>query len=328
VVEEERMSRIRSHSMWLWVAGGIGLLLLFPVIYPSLFFINTIIEVLINGLFGVSLNLLVGYTGLLSLGHCAFFAMGSYGTGILLQKLSTGVLMAIFSGLVLSGIVAFMMGYLSTRVTRFYFGFLTLAFSQIIFMIIVKWAALTGGFQGLTGGIPKPPIHFFKWFVDISPRFNFYYFTVVFVCGSFVLCKLIIDSPFGWVLRCIRDNPLRAQFIGINIRRYQIAIFTIAGMFGAVSGGLTALNINGCFPEHAEWIKGADPIFMILVGGMKNFAGPIVGAAVLVFLNTFVGWYTRFSTFFLGIILILLVVFARMGIVDFLALRKMTRHRT
>jgi branched-chain amino acid transport system permease protein len=99
-------------------------------------------------------------------------------------------------------------------------------------------------------------------------------------------------------------------------------------MFGAVSGGLTALNTNGCFPEHAEWIKGADPIFMILVGGMKSFAGPIVGAAVLVFLTTFVSWYTRFSTFFLGIILILLVVFARMGIVDFFLLRKVNPHRT
>jgi branched-chain amino acid transport system permease protein len=136
------------------------------------------------------------------------------------------------------------------------------------------------------------------------------------------LLKAVVNSPFGWVLRCIRENAVRAQFIGINVRRYQVAVFIISGMFGALAGGLTALNINGSYPDHAEWIRGADPIFMILIGGMNNFFGPLLGAGVMVFLNTVLTTYTRYSPFFLGVILVLLVTVVRMGIIDFLVLKK------
>jgi len=313
------MRRIGSYSLWIvWI----GCLLLFPLVFPSLFYINNMIEILINALFGVSLNLLIGYTGLLSLGHNAFFGLGSYTMGILLRETSLGIPITVFSLFLLSGVYALFMGYLCTRLTRFYFAFLSLALSQIIYIIIVRWVSITGGHQGLIGGIPKPPIHLIGWAIDIGPRLNFYYFTVFLVCGSFILLKAVVDSPFGWVLRCIRESAVRAQFIGINVRRYQVAIFIISGMFGALSGALAALNINGSYPEHAEWLRGADPIFMILIGGMKNFFGPVVGAAAMVFLNTLLTSYTRYSAFFLGVILIVLVSFARMGIVDLLVLKK------
>lgn len=315
------MKRIRSYSLWI---VSIGFLLVFPLVVPSLFYINNMVEILINALFGVSLNLLIGYTGLLSLGHNAFFAIGSYSAGVLLQHTSFSIPTAFFIGLIFSGIFALFTGYFSTRLTKFYFAFLTLAFSQIIYIIIVKWVSVTGGYQGLTQGIPKPPIHLVAWSFDIVPRLNFYYFTVVLVCGSFILCKMIVNSPFGWILRCIRESPLRAQFIGINVRRYQIIIFVIAGVFCAVSGSLSSLNINGCYPEHADWLKGADPIFMILIGGMKNFLGPIVGAIFLLFINTFLSSITRFSAFFLGVVLIILIIFTRMGIVDLFLLKKET----
>jgi len=299
-----------------------GLLLLFPLFSPSLSYIDNITEILIMALFGVSLNLLLSYTGLLSLGHCAFFAIGSYTTGIFLRESSFSILLALFSGCVLSGIFALFMGYFCTRLTRFYFAFLTLAFSQIIYVIIIRWGRFTGGLQGLIGGIPKPPIVLFEWVIDVSQRLNFYYFTVLLVCISFILCKVITDSPFGWVLRYIRENAFRAQFIGINVRKYQVIIFVIAGIFGAIAGGLSALNINGSYPEHAHWLKGADPIFMILIGGMKNFAGPIVGAGVFIFLNTFISSHTKFLPLFLGMILIFIVIFARMGIVDFFVVKR------
>lgn len=276
---------------------------------------------LINALFGVSLNLLVGYSGLLSLGHCAFFAVGSYTTGILLREASISIPVALMCGSVLAALVALAMGYLCTRLTKFYFAFLTLALSQIVYIVVVRWVSLTGGDQGLIGGIPHPGIRLLGLTVDVSSRLNFYYFTAITVCLSFILCKVIVDSPFGWVLRCIRENQLRTRFIGVNVRKYELGVFTIAGIFGALSGGLAALNINGCYAEHAHWLKGAEPIFMILIGGMKTFAGPIVGAAVLVFLNTIIGAYTRFSALILGAVLIFLVAFARMGIVDFILLQ-------
>lgn len=312
---------MRTRSNLCWIAF-IGFLLLFPVVFSSQAYLNNIIEILILALFGVSLNLLVGYTGLLSLGHCAFFAIGSYSAGILLQRTSLSVPSVFFSGMVLSGIAALVMGYFCTRLTRFYFSFLTLAFSQIIYVIVMKWVSVTGGGQGLIGGIPKPAFHILGWVVDVAPRLNFYYFTVLVTCGSFILCKVIIDSPFGWILRCVRENSLRAQFIGINIRRYQLIIFVVAGIFGALAGGLTALNISGCYPDHAYWMKGADPIFVILIGGMNSFVGPIVGSAVFIFLSTWITPHTRFLGLFLGAILVFISVFARMGIVDFLILKK------
>ena len=321
------MKRIRPY--WVWIAL-IGFLLVAPVIFQSPYYINNMVEILIYALFGVSLNLLIGYTGLLSLGQNAFFGLGSYAMGVLLRETSFGIPATMLGLLFLSAVYAAFMGYFCTRLTRFYFAFLTLAFSQIIYIIIIKWVSVTGGHQGLTGGIPKPPIDVLGWAIDISPRVNFYYFTVAVVMGSFILCKLIVNSPFGWVLRSIRENAVRAQFIGINIRRYQVAIFIISGMFAGLAGGLTALNISGSYPEHAEWIRGADPIFMILIGGMKNFFGPVVGAGVLVFLNTVLTAHTRFSSFLLGIILILLVTFARMGNLDLFALKmgiwRKTKH--
>jgi branched-chain amino acid transport system permease protein len=309
---------IQSRFWWIIL---IVFLLIFPLVSSSLSFLNNATEILIDALFGVSLNLLIGYTGLLSLGHCAFFALGSYGTGILLREASISIPLALIGGAFLAAVVALAMGYLCTRLTKFYFAFLTLALSQIVYIVVVKWVSLTGGEQGLIGGIPHPPIRLLGFAFDISSRLHFYYFTVLLVCGSFILCKMIVDSPFGWLLRCMRENQARTQFVGVNVRRYQLGVFVIAGVFAAISGGLTALNLNGCYADHAQWLKGADPIFMILIGGMKTFAGPMVGAAALVCLNTFIGAYTRYSALILGAILIFLVAFARMGIVDFVLLQ-------
>ena len=314
------MKQIRSYLPWI---VSIGFLLLLPLAFPSPFIINNIIEILIGALFAISLNLLVGYTGLLSLGHNAFLGLGSYTMAILLRQASFGIPATLLGMFLVSGLFALVMGYLSTRLTKFYFAFLTLALSQIVYIAIVRWTSVTGGLQGLKGGIPMPPIHLFAWSMDISnSRLHFYYFTVILVFASFILCKAVVDSPFGWVLRSIRENTLRAQFIGINVRRFQVAVFVISGMFGALSGALTALNINGSYPEQAEWIRGADPIFMILIGGMNNFFGPLLGSVVMVFLNTILTTYTRFAPFFLGVILLLLVTVIRMGIIDFLVLKK------
>jgi branched-chain amino acid transport system permease protein len=314
------MKRIGSY--WLWILA-VCFLVLFPLCFHSLFYINNMIDILIGALFGVSLNLLIGYTGLLSLGQNAFFGLGSYTMGVLLRQTSLGIPLTLLSLMFLGAVYAVFMGYFCTRLTRFYFAFLTLAFSQIVYIIIIKWTSLTGGQQGLIGGIPVPLIHLLPGLsVDIGPRLHFYYFTVVLVVGSFILCKAVVNSPFGWVLRSIRENATRAQFVGINIRRYQIGIFVISGIFTAVAGGLTALNISGAYPDHAEWIKGADPIFMILIGGMKNFFGPVVGAAVMVFLNTFLTSHTRYASFFLGAVMIFIVSSARMGLLDYLFYQK------
>jgi branched-chain amino acid transport system permease protein len=311
------VKRISSYGVWI---VGIGFLVLFPLVFHSLFYINNMIDVLIGALFAVSLNLLIGYSGLLSLGHNAFFGLGSYAMGVLLRQASLGLPLTIVCLMAMAALYALFMGYFCMRLTKFYFGFLTIAFSQVIYIIIIKWTSVTGGLQGLIGGIPVPAINILGLSIDIAAtRLHFYYFVVFVVACSLILCKAVVNSPFGWVLRSIRENAVRAQYVGINIKRYQIAMFVISGMFAAISGGLTALNISGAYPDHAEWIKGADPIFMILIGGMNNFFGPVLGSGVMVFLNTFLTSHTRYASFFLGLTLILIVSFARMGIIDYLA---------
>jgi branched-chain amino acid transport system permease protein len=287
--------------------------------------VNIVSEMLIMALFAVSLNLLIGYTGIISFGHAAFFAFGSYTVGIMLQKFSGTLPLAIptalFCGMIFSGIAAVVIGYFCTRLTAIYFSFLTLAFSQIVYAVIVKWAKLTGGDQGLIGGIPKPPIPLFGFSLDMSSPFSLYYLNVVAAIASFFVLKIIIDSPFGWILRSIRDNPERINFLGINVKRYQIIVFVISGVFTGLAGGLMALHLSGAYPDHAHWAKNAEPIFMIMVGGLKIFAGPILGSVIVTQLSAYLSSYIEMRGLIFGGILVALLMVTREGILDVLAVR-------
>jgi branched-chain amino acid transport system permease protein len=313
------MRFIRSNVWLLFLAGFLAI---FPLIFPLLSFVNIVSEMLIMGLFAVSLNLLIGYTGIISFGHAAFFAVGSYTVGIMLQKLSGSLPLAIPSvllcAMIFSGIAALVIGYFCTRLTAIYFSFLTLAFSQIVYAIIIKWASFTGGDQGLIGGIPKPPIPFFGVSIDMTSPFSLYYLCVVSTILSFFLLRVIIDSPFGWILRSIRDNPERINFLGINVKRYQIIVFIISGIFTGLAGGLMALHLSGSYPDHAHWAKNAEPIFMIMVGGLKIFAGPILGSIIVTQLSAYLSSYIEMRGLIFGGILVLLLMISREGILDVL----------
>ncbi|MCX5908746.1 MAG: branched-chain amino acid ABC transporter permease [Deltaproteobacteria bacterium] len=181
----------------LWVGAIVaGILVLFPFIYRSQFLINYITQILIMALFAVSLNLLVGYTGMISFGHAAYYGVGAYAVGILLQKYSTNLLGSLFLAVVCSALAAAIIGFFCIRLTEIYFSMLTMAFAQIVYTIVVKWTPMTGGDQGLIGGIPKPPISLLGFSFDISSSLNFYFFTVLLVVGSFVVCKL---TPYACI---------------------------------------------------------------------------------------------------------------------------------
>jgi len=273
-------------------------------------------EILIMAIFALSLNLLIGYTGLVSFGHAAFFAIGSYTVGIILQKYSISIFLALICGMALAGVAALIIGYFVTRLTAIYFSFLTLAFGQIIYTIIVKWESLTGGDQGLVGGIPRPPLDLFGWVIDMKSPVSLYYLIVVMFFISTIIIKIITDSPFGWIMRAIRENSERINFLGINVRKFQIIIFTISGVFTALAGGLVALHVSGAYSDHAYWSKSAEPIFMIMVGGMRVFAGPILGAFIVTELSAdvikFVGlWGVIYGGFSIAYLMI-----SREGILD------------
>jgi len=311
------MGAFRSNS---WFFASVGCLIIIPLLFPSLAFINIISEILIMALFAVSLNLLIGYTGLISFGHASFFAVGSYTVGIILQNFSSSLPLAIplslLWGMVLSGIIALPIGYFCTRLSSIYFAFLTLAFSQIIYAVIIKWQNLTGGDQGLVGGIPKPPIVLGGLVIDMSSPFALYFLIVVAVCISLLVIKRITDSPFGWILRALRENSARMSFLGIDAKKHQIAVFVISGIFAGLSGGLMALHLSGSYPDHAYWTKSAEPIFMIMLGGLRTFAGPILGALIVTELSVYMCKYTGIWGLGFGSFLVLYLIVIREGILD------------
>jgi branched-chain amino acid transport system permease protein len=243
----------------------------------SRFYTFVATDVAIMALFAVSLNLLLGYTGLVSFGHAAYFGIGAYACGILMKTLGLPFILAFPAAGALAAGFALLFGFFCVRLTAIYFAMLTLAFAQIVWAICFQWNDLTGGEQGLPG-IPYPD---FAWLegLPVVGEFrssdHFYWLTVVIVAVCLWLLRRIVGSPFGRLLATIRENPERAEFIGVDVRRYELLAFVIAGAFAGLAGGLFGIFNRGVFPEFAYWpfILG-----LILVVLLFAFPGGIVGA--------------------------------------------------
>jgi branched-chain amino acid transport system permease protein len=300
------------------VAVAVALL---PLVYPSTFVLNVGPQILIMGLFAMSLNLLVGYTGMVSFGHAAYFGVGAYTAGILLQKTTIGLAAALALGVIGAALAALVIGVFCVRLGSIYFSMLTLAFAQIVYTIVIRWTALTGGDQGLIGGIPVPPLEIGSWTIAIRSPFPMYYLTLLLTTAAFIVAKILVDSPWGLLLRAVRDNAQRVEFLGASERGLRLAAFTVAGGFAGLAGGLLALYVGGAYPDFVHWTKSAEPIFMVLIGGVQGLAGPMLGAAVLVTLTALITQYTSLWGLVLGILIIAFTLFLRVGIFDFFAAR-------
>jgi branched-chain amino acid transport system permease protein len=270
-------------------------------------------DMVIWALFATSLNILVGYTGLVSFGHAAYFGIGAYATGLLMKKLGVSFLIAFPAAGVIAGLCALVFGFFCVRLTRIYFAMLTLAFAQIVWAICFKWNEVTGGEQGM----PEIPYPSFDWvdrvavvlpFVGGYRTSDYFYFTcLLLVAACFWMLRRIVASPFGRMLTTIRENAERAEFIGVNVRRYELAAFVIAGAFAGLAGGLFGIFNRGVFPDFAYWTKSSEVLIMTLLGGMGTFYGPAVGAVALIGLNQQIVSYTEYWPLILGSILVLLL---------------------
>ena len=220
-------------------------------------------------------------------------------------------------------------GLFCVRSTRIYFSMLTLAFAQIVWAICFKWNSVTGGEQGLSN-VPYPDLDWMSAIPalgELRTSDRYYLLVLVLVSVGFALLRRIVNSPFGRVLTAIRENPERAEFIGINVQRYQLAAFVVAGTFAGWAGALFGIFNRGVFPDFAFWSKSAEVLIMVILGGMGNFWGPAVGAATLILLNHQITSYTQYWPFILGSILIVLLFVFPGGIVGalhggFLRLRR------
>jgi branched-chain amino acid transport system permease protein len=270
-------------------------------------------DVIIWALFATSLNLLVGYTGLVSFGHAAYFGIGAYTTGILMKKAAVPFLLAFPAAGVVAGLFALVFGFFCVRLTRIYFAMLTLAFAQIVWAICFKWNEVTGGEQGMPE-VPYPDFALLDRLFGLMPFLGtyrtseyFYFASVVLVAVCLWIMWRIVGSPFGRMLTAIRENPERAEFIGINVRRYELAAFVLAGAFAGLAGGLFGIFNRGVFPDFAYWTKSSEVLIMTLLGGMNAFPGPAIGALALIWLNQQIVSYTEYWPLILGAILVILL---------------------
>ncbi|HWB48679.1 MAG TPA: branched-chain amino acid ABC transporter permease [Stellaceae bacterium] len=266
-------------------------------------------QIAIDALFAVSLNLLLGTTGLVSFGHVAYFGVGAYVCGILMKTYEVPFVIAFPAAGLGTALFALVSGYFCVRLIKLYFAMLTLAFSQIIWAIAYKWNDVTGGDNGL----PEVPFPNLDWMnsvpflSDLKTSDQFYILAVILIAVSLAVVHRIVRSPFGRILTTIRDNPERAAFIGVNVRLYQLAAFTVAGVFAGLAGALYGIFSRGVFADYVFWSKSAEVMIMTILGGMDYFWGPPVGALALVWLNQAITDYTEYWPFVLGTILLVLL---------------------
>jgi len=271
-------------------------------------------QVLIFGLFALGFNLLYGYTGLLSFGHAAYYGLGAYGTGIALAKLKLGSLwLGLAAGPLLAVLGGAAIGFFCLRRRGIYFAMLTLAFAQLLYFIAFHLADITGGDDGLRG-IPQLPVNLFGWTISIESPLAFYYFAFALVCLSVAGLKRILDSPFGSVLRAIRENGDRAAACGYDVRRIKHLSFVFSALFAGLAGALDALRLAVVPVESLYWVTSGQVVIMTLLGGAGTFFGPFVGAGTFLLLEDRLSAFTERWPIAIGLIFMTFVLFLPKGI--------------
>lgn len=257
------------------------------------------VEVFVFALYALSLNLLLGYGGMLSFGHPAFFGIGAYAIALLVKKAGVSLPLAFALAPVAAAVAAGLIGYFCVRRTGIYFAMLTFAFQMLAYTVALKSRALTGGDDGITG-LRAPG-------VLGQPR-GYYYFAALLVGVAIFFIYRIVNSPFGYAARAMRANPTRTDYLGINVLLHRWLVFILGGFFAGVAGALFALSTGSVFPGWLNWTASAAPIVMTVLGGMHTFAGPIVGALVYVSLETIITGYTEYWPMIIGGIILVLVI--------------------
>ena len=316
------MRLFRSAILLIWLHRSsmmfvtlLVVLMAFPFVAGT-YWVRLLSEFAISALFSVAYNLTLGQTGLFSFGHGGLFGLAGYILAVPVIQGVTSLPYALAGGLVLTTVAAYFMGWLCLRLTGIYFSILTLAFSQLIWTAAWKFRDLTGGDDGLTGlRVPS---------FLASPIYQ-YFFVLIIVAASLIFLRRIMNSPFGYTLKAIRENPRRAASTGIHVKRYQLVAFTMSGFFTGLAGILFVLFTRGVFVEFASVSKSFEPVFAVIVGGIYSFTGPILGAGFMLAINHFIGRVTEYWPSIAGIILILVMIYLPTGVMG--ALESLIRHQ-
>jgi branched-chain amino acid transport system permease protein len=314
------MTRAPSHRGY-WIGFGIvvGLLTIAPLVLPP-FWRRFVTEILIWGLLAMSSDILIGYAGMVSFGHSAFFGLGMYGAAAaLLTVKPPNLWLAIVYGLVGAGAVAVFVAYFSTRLREIYFGITTLVFSQIFYVIIFTWTDVTGGENGLTfsqPGLGLPGLGA----VPFTPD-RLHWFVLAVVTLSYLLLRRITQSPFGMVLQSIRENEPRTRAIGYAVERYKIVAVMLSGLFAGLAGVLYAIQNKFAAPDFVFFLVSGEVVIFNVMGGIGTLVGPIAGAAFFLLVREGLSRYFEYYLIPVGIIFVLMVIFLPQGFLGFLRRR-------
>jgi branched-chain amino acid transport system permease protein len=273
------------------------------------FYVYTLALIFVFALLAMSLNSVVGHGGLYQFHHGAFYGVGAYTFALTLTRAEMPLWVCFMVSPIAAAVVGFMIGWFCVRLSNLYFGMLQISLGSLIWAIVFRWYTLTGGDDGIHG-IPISDL--------LSSTSSAYYF----ILAVFVVCLAVLyaiyQSPFGKILRAIRDNPARCSAVGINVRRHQLIAIVIATYFAGMAGVLFVVVERSVFPNLLFWVLSLEIFIMCLLGGWFTFIGPVLGAAIMVSLRTFVGAYTEYWTLILGVLLILLIFFLPEGVMGFL----------
>ena len=307
-------------SYWIAFAVVVGVLTVAPLVLPE-FWRRFLTEILIWGLLAMSSDILIGYTGMVSFGHSAFFGLGLYGAAAaLLTVRPANLWLAILYGLVAAGLVAVFVAYFATRLREIYFSITTLVFSQIFYVIIFTWTDVTGGENGLA--FSQPP---FSIPGLISERFTtvtLHWFVLAVVTLSYLALRRITQSPFGMVLQSIRENEPRTRAIGYPVERYKMVAVMLSGLFAGLAGVLYALQNKFAAPDFVLFLISGEVVIFNVMGGIGTLVGPVAGAAVFFLLREgFSRFFPQYYLIPVGIIFTLMVIFLPQGILGFLRRR-------
>jgi branched-chain amino acid transport system permease protein len=280
-----------------------------PVVPP--FTLTLITEALIFGLFAMSLDLMVGYTRLYSFGHAAAYGLGAYATALMLLHFDLPLPLGILAGVALSVVVAVPIAWICTKSTGVSFAMLTLAFAQLGYAMLYRFKDVTGGSDGI-GGIPRPTGPF--GLAVFQGKLGYFYLVMVCLVGSYLLCRMLVRSPFGAVLAGIRENDAKMRALGYNTRAYKMAVVVVAYGFGALAGALYTPFAGFVAPELFFWLVSGRVLIMVVVGGAGTLIGPIIGGAFFLMLEHELSEATDLWPLIFGAIFIAFVMLAPEGI--------------
>lgn len=274
-------------------------------------------RVLVFALTAMGLNLLLGFTGGLAFGHAAYFGLGAYGTGLMLKLVTGSTLLAILVGVLVGGFAAIVAGLLTAKRRGIYFAMITIAIGQLFYFVVVRWNSFTGGADGLTG-FSRTNIGLGSVVLNLQQPVAFYYFTLFFFAIGCAIVWRVLHSPLGHTFVAVRENRRRLRFVGQSAWKYVWISFAISGFIVALAGSLFTLLNNFASPKDLVWQLSGIFVICCVMGGMRTFWGPVLGAAIYVVVQDYLSSITVNWMSFIGVLFVLIVLFFPLGLLGLL----------